>query len=81
MPDLPPSLKSTSLTRISEFIAESGSLEQYEALTVWRSLSHSNQAIAEEATRAQKTEQKTANFSGHRNLMDAAAQRRSSFMR
>ena len=69
IPDLTPPLKFTLLSRITEFIGESGSLEQYEAFLVWRSLSHSNQAIAEEAIQAQTT----ANFAGCRKLTDAAA--------
>ena len=60
MPDLAPSLKSTLLARITEFFGDLGSFEQYEALSVWRSVSHSNQAIAARATQAQKT----ANFAG-----------------
>ena len=70
MPDLTPLLESTLLTRIAEFLGESGSLEQYEALLSWRLLSHSNQAIANGAVQAQKT----ANFAGCGNLTDAAAQ-------
>ena len=70
MPDLTPLLQSTLLARIAEFIAEPGSLEQYEALLDWRLLYHSNQAIAEGAVKAQKT----ANFVGCRNLSVTAAQ-------
>ena len=70
MPDLAPLLESTLPTRIAEFLGEPGSLEQYRALSVWRSLSHINQAIAEGAVQAQKT----ANFAGCWNLTDAAAQ-------
>ena len=69
MPDLTPSLESTLLTRIAEFSGESGSLEQYEALSVWRSLSHSNRAIAEGAVQALKT----VNFAGCGKLTDVAA--------
>ena len=68
--DPTPSLESTLLKRITEFIGESGSREQYEAFLVWRSLSRSNQAIAEGAAQAQKT----AEFAGFHNLTDAAAQ-------
>ena len=70
MPDLKPSLKSTLLSRITEFIGKSGSLKQYKALSVWRSLSRSNRAIADRAAQAQQT----ANFAGCGNLTDAAAQ-------
>ena len=69
MPDLKPSLKSTLLTKIAEFIGESGSLEQYRTFSVWRSLSRINQASADGAVQAQKT----ANFADCRNLTDATA--------
>ena len=70
MPDLTPSLESTLLAQIADFIAESGSLEQDEALSVWRSLSQSNKEIAEGAVKPRMT----ANFAGCGNLTDAAAQ-------
>ena len=69
MPDLTPSLKSTLLSRITEFIGKSGSLQQYKALSVWRSLSRSNRAIADRAAQAQQT----ANFASCGILTDAAA--------
>ena len=69
MPDQKPSLKITLLTRISEFVGGEGSLEQYRALSVWRSLSQINKATAKEAFEAQKE----ANFAFRRNLTDAAA--------
>ena len=69
MPDQAPLLESTLTTRIAEFLGEAGSLEQYKAFSVWRSLSHINQAIAEGAVQAQKT----AEFAGCGNLTDAAA--------
>ena len=70
MPDLTPHLNSTLLARVAEFLGESGSLKQYEALLVWRSLSRHNKPSADGAVQAQNT----ANFSGCWNLTDAAAQ-------
>ena len=70
MPDLTKSLNSTSLSGIMSFVGESGSLEQYKALSVWRSLSLTNQAIGDGELQAQKT----VNFRGCGNLTDAAAQ-------
>ena len=70
IPDQTPPLESTLLTRIVDFVGESGSLEQYGALSVWRSLSQSNRAIAEGAVQAQKT----WNFAGCRDLTDTASQ-------
>ena len=70
MTDLTPSLQSTLLARIVEFLGHSGSRKQYEAISVWSTLSHINQVIAEGAAQAQKS----ANFAGCQNLTDAAAQ-------
>ena len=70
MPDLTESFNSTLLPGVMKFVGESGSLEQYKALSVWRSLSLTNQAIGNGELQAQRT----ANFSFCANLTDEAAQ-------
>ena len=53
-----------------EFETASGSREQYKAISLWRSLSTTSQAIGDGAIQAQKT----ANFAHCQRLTDAAAQ-------
>ena len=70
MPDLKKSLNSTLIAGVMEFLGKSGSLKECKALSVWRSLSLTNQAIGDGELQAQKT----ANFASCVNLTDAAAQ-------
>ena len=62
--------KHVLLTKIVDFIDESGSLQHHKAYLVWRSLSRTNNKIGN----AVVARQQTANFANCRNLKDAAAQ-------
>ena len=62
--------KSVLLTKIVDFVHESGSLQQQNAYLVWCSLSNTNKEIGNGAIATQDH----VNFSRRGNLTDAAAQ-------